>query len=235
MSLAVIVFFIGCAFIAVAIVGGGLEIRDLRIPQIKMPARILVGGFGAGLMLVAIGHPEWLKKLEQPGPPGPVVPAATPAAQSSDAPVTQIGFRPVRVSDWEPIDRINSFHLGQWAALICEYDFPPDPTDDPGFRPWRTEFLALKSAILLGEFKPSTANKDNVDRLSRINRAEIREYYRRKNRYPRALFRRITEPTSAIDWRLTLISQRLSATSGRRGSCFPALRPGPCRPGVHRS
>lgn len=91
-----------------------------------------------------------------------------------------------RVKDWAPIDRIEAFRLGQWAALICGFNYM-SPGDDPGARPWRDEFFFLKRAIEVGKFAVDLKGQ-NVDRKTLVTRAEITEFYKRAERRPRALF-----------------------------------------------
>ncbi len=178
MSIAVIVFLLGCGFIAVALIGGGLEVRDIRIPRVGTPARILIGAFGAILMALPVLRPDLLRNLDR----------SQAAASTPPSPPGADAFVPRPIADWTEIDRISAFRLGQWAALISGYDYDPDPNDDAGYRPWRNEAYFLKRAIQLGEFKPSTVTKDNVNRTSLIRRDEITAFYRSQRRYPRALF-----------------------------------------------
>ena len=122
----------------------------------------------------------------------PSLPASSPPspqAQIQPDSATDGTGQPKRVTDWTRIDEIGEFRLGQWAALIDGYDYPRDPKDDPGKRPWSDTFFAIRGDILLGKFQPTGVPQDRVDRYSMIRRDELTDYYRqKKTKRPRALF-----------------------------------------------
>ena len=53
MEFETISFLAGCIFILIALLGGGLEIKELRIPKVTVGARLLFGTFG--LMFIIFG------------------------------------------------------------------------------------------------------------------------------------------------------------------------------------
>jgi hypothetical protein len=63
LNLQAIAFLLGAGLIIAAIVGGGLEIRDLRVPPMRPVARTLAAVFGALLMIGAtpVGLAVWNK------------------------------------------------------------------------------------------------------------------------------------------------------------------------------
>lgn len=94
-----------------------------------------------------------------------------------------------RIADWGPIDRIDAFWLGQWAALIAGYRYPVDPEDNPGARPWADEFFFMKRAIQTGRFKVgSLPSSKTPGRKTLVTRAEITDFYESVGRRVPALF-----------------------------------------------
>ena len=103
-----------------------------------------------------------------------------------DAPISAETCR--KIADWEPIDRISAFRLGQWAAIISGYEYPSDIHDNPGLQLWRNEFFHLKRAIGDGTFALDENRRKSVTRLTLVTRDEITRFYAANNRRVAALF-----------------------------------------------
>jgi hypothetical protein len=56
-------FLLGCVLIVVAIIGGGFEITQIRIPKVGFIARIMAAIFGSILLLVSMGNPEFFSSM----------------------------------------------------------------------------------------------------------------------------------------------------------------------------
>lgn len=92
-------FAFGCVFIAIAIVGGGVSIRDLTIPQMSIASRTLAIVFGGLLMVGPVVNPALLARIGQtPEPPKPVAAGnhITPAATEEplNAPAQKVPSAP---------------------------------------------------------------------------------------------------------------------------------------------
>jgi hypothetical protein len=55
MSLQTLAFLLGCGLIVIAIVGGGIEAKEVKVPQLSPIPRILSAFFGIGLVVGAVG------------------------------------------------------------------------------------------------------------------------------------------------------------------------------------
>jgi hypothetical protein len=56
-------FLLGCVLIVVAIIGGGFEITQIRIPKVGFIARTMAAIFGSILLLVSMGNPEFFSGM----------------------------------------------------------------------------------------------------------------------------------------------------------------------------
>lgn len=94
-----------------------------------------------------------------------------------------------KIKDWGPIDRIDAFRLGQWAAIISGYNYPADWREDPAPRPWKDEFFFLKRAVQAGKFKVRECPiAKNIKRTTLVYRDEITKFYEASGRRVPALF-----------------------------------------------
>jgi hypothetical protein len=55
MSLQTLAFLLGCGLIVIAIVGGGIEAKEVKVPKLSAIPRILSAIFGIGLVVGAVG------------------------------------------------------------------------------------------------------------------------------------------------------------------------------------
>ena len=55
MSLQTLAFLLGCGLIVIAIVGGGIEAKEVKVPKLSPIPRILSAVFGIGLVVGAVG------------------------------------------------------------------------------------------------------------------------------------------------------------------------------------
>ncbi len=62
-SIPVLAFLVGLFFVGIAVVGGGIEIKDLKIPPLPIVPRLLSGLIGATLVGICIFKPEWISKI----------------------------------------------------------------------------------------------------------------------------------------------------------------------------
>jgi hypothetical protein len=62
-SVNTVTFFLGLALMVVAILGGGLEIKEVKIPSMGRLARAVSFVIGCGLLALALAEPEYLDRL----------------------------------------------------------------------------------------------------------------------------------------------------------------------------
>jgi len=55
MTLQTLAFLLGCGLIVIAIVGGGIEAKEVKVPKLSPLPRLLSAGFGIGLVAGAVG------------------------------------------------------------------------------------------------------------------------------------------------------------------------------------
>jgi hypothetical protein len=83
LDLNAITFLFGAGLLAVAILGGGFEVKELKVPKVGGLARFLSGVVGAVFVLIALGTFQnlWHERQSSPSsPPAVAHPASTPQA-----------------------------------------------------------------------------------------------------------------------------------------------------------
>lgn len=110
-----VVFFLGCALVIIGILGGGMEVKEIKIPPLSTLPRLLSGVFGVILLTLAYSG------IPNPGPatPGPVAPTANtsfaaPAPTSSERFVTIMD----KLGDGQEFERIEVFIAGQRVGEV---------------------------------------------------------------------------------------------------------------------
>lgn len=72
-SIGTITFFVGLALMVIAIFGGGLEIKEVKIPSMGRIARAISFAIGCGLLALSLMAPQYLQRLSSdPSPPATV-------------------------------------------------------------------------------------------------------------------------------------------------------------------
>jgi hypothetical protein len=84
MTLPSVLALAGCAALLVGLVGGGIEMKEIKVPPISLWTRILSGGMG----LVLIGAALWVSFIDSPQHSVQVSPANTTTPISSTSPPT---------------------------------------------------------------------------------------------------------------------------------------------------
>src|SRR5882762_681589 len=116
MSILTLTFLVGLALIVVAIVGGGIEIKEIKIPTLPIVPRTLSFIVGCTLLAVCVLSPQILQQLSnQQSSPEPKV-AAEKAAITSNEPFlgAAIKNRLVTVRDVKLVLR----HDGKYTGPI---------------------------------------------------------------------------------------------------------------------
>jgi hypothetical protein len=62
-SVGTIVFFVGLALMILAVLGGGLEVKEVKIPSMGRIARAVTFGIGLALLGLSLAEPEYLQRL----------------------------------------------------------------------------------------------------------------------------------------------------------------------------
>lgn len=62
-SIGTITFFVGLGLIILAVLGGGLEIKEVKIPSLGRFARAATFGIGVALLGLSLMEPEYLQRL----------------------------------------------------------------------------------------------------------------------------------------------------------------------------
>jgi hypothetical protein len=70
-SIASVTFLAGLALIIIALLGGGIEVREIKIPALGIPARILSFATGAVLLALCVFSPGIFPGVAAPPPPPP--------------------------------------------------------------------------------------------------------------------------------------------------------------------
>jgi len=71
-------FIFGAILVAIGILGGGFEVKELKVPHVTLGVRIIAGI--AGLIFVGLGFGFWSPSLQ----PGPTPVASTATAKMSE-------------------------------------------------------------------------------------------------------------------------------------------------------
>jgi hypothetical protein len=79
MSIELVTFLAGLALIAIAVVGGGVEVKEVKIPPLPLVPRIISGIVGCGLLAIFFFQPQLLR-LSPPQPP------SVPGSKASEEP-----------------------------------------------------------------------------------------------------------------------------------------------------
>jgi len=80
MTIPILLLLFGGGLLLIAIVGGGLEIREIKIPKVGSGPRILSGLLGALFLILGMSIPE---QANYPPPVHPVAQTFQPVAQAS--------------------------------------------------------------------------------------------------------------------------------------------------------
>ena len=80
MSLQTLAFLLGCGLIVIAIVGGGIEAREVKVPKLSPIPRFLSAVFGIGLVVGAVGGLSGYA-----GPPDSSAANAAPVAAAANS------------------------------------------------------------------------------------------------------------------------------------------------------
>ena|SRR5258708_7040160 len=113
MSILTLTFLVGLALIVVAIVGGGIEIKEVKIPTLPVVPRTLSFIVGCTLLAVCVLSPQILQQLSnQQSPPEPK--AAEKAVITSNEPFlgAAIKNRLITVRDVKVVLRCDGKYTG---------------------------------------------------------------------------------------------------------------------------
>ena len=89
----VLAVLIGCALVVVAILGGGVSIREITVPPLKPFPRVLIGALGAAFIVAPFLDPVAFQRIAGTSPPPPAggdqarpAPSPSTASPPADAP-----------------------------------------------------------------------------------------------------------------------------------------------------
>lgn len=122
MSLQTLAFLLGCGLIVIAIVGGGIEAKEVKVPKLSAIPRLLSAVFGIGLVFGAVGG----LSSHTGGPPDASAANAAPVAAlaNSAAPVA-----PPTVAPAATLPPVVEGPAANAAAPVVAPSPPPAPAE----------------------------------------------------------------------------------------------------------